>query len=126
MGQAKRRTTKFDPKLTEAAFSRLFCCRVSNIGKRRSEVVDDVISAVAVDWVGVDVPVKFGDSMLNSDRIMRLFVGRTSFSDFCAVDLWGQSSLISVRTFVILAYTVQEKFNPKPSNVIFSAVFELR
>ena len=31
----------------------------------RSELVSDVISGVAVEWVGMNVPIKFGDSRSN-------------------------------------------------------------
>ena len=33
----------------------------------------------------MDVPAKFGDSVLNSSRIIRLVAGRTRFTHFCAV-----------------------------------------
>ena len=55
---------KFDPKPSEAAFLNFDICR--------TEVADDVISGVAVDWVVVDVLAKFGDSRLSNGRIIRL------------------------------------------------------
>ena len=36
------------------------------------EAAGDVISSIAVDWVGMNVRVKFGVSTLNSGRIIRL------------------------------------------------------
>ena len=41
------------------------------------------ISDVAVDLVGIDDRVKFGDSMLNSGQIIQLFAGHTRFTHFC-------------------------------------------
>ena len=41
----------------------------------RPEVVCDVISGADVNEVAVDVRVKFGDSWLNSGRIIQLFAG---------------------------------------------------
>ena len=41
----------------------------SNLDKCRPQVAGDVISGVVLDLVGMDVSVKFGDSMLNSGRI---------------------------------------------------------
>ena len=38
----------------------------------RPEVVRDVISGPNVGWVGMDVPVKFGDSRSNRSRDIRL------------------------------------------------------
>ena len=67
-------------KHSKAAFSVVF----SNVERCRQEVADDVVSDVAVDYVGMGVRVKFGDSMLNSGRIIQLFVGRTRFTQFCA------------------------------------------
>ena len=63
---------KFNQKLTEAAFSADF----SNFDKDRQEVASDVISSLAVEKVGIDVRVKFGDSRLNSplDRFLHIFV----------------------------------------------------
>ena len=52
------------------------------------EVADDVIFDVAVDQVGMDVHVKFGDSTLNHSQIIRLVAGHTRFTHFCAVFNW--------------------------------------
>ena len=65
----------------EAAFSAVFF----NFEKYRPEVADDVISGVTVDKVGMNVSVKFGDSVLNSGQIIRLFASRIRFTHFCAV-----------------------------------------
>ena len=49
----------------------------------RPEVDSDVMCGIAVDWVGVDVHVKFGDSMSNGSR----YIGRAVcvFSAFDAL-----------------------------------------
>ena len=39
----------------------------------QSQVAGDVISGAILDYVGMDVPAKLGDSRLNSGRIIRLF-----------------------------------------------------
>ena len=57
--------------------------RFSNLDKLfRPEAGGDVISSVALDYVGTDVPAGFGDSRLNSGRIIRLFVQP---DPFCAL-----------------------------------------
>ena len=66
VGQVKRRATKIRPK---AVGSGIFG-RFPNFDKCPSEVAGDVISGVAVDYVGVDVRATFGDSGLNSVRII--------------------------------------------------------
>ena len=48
------------------------CGRFSNFNKLRPEVAGDVISNFAVDSTNLDVLVKFGDSTLNSSRIIGL------------------------------------------------------
>ena len=53
---AKTVLEKFNPKLSEAAFSTVF--RDNFL----LEVVSDIISGVVDDQVGMDVCVKFGDS----------------------------------------------------------------
>ena len=53
------------PKPSEAAFSTVFPHNF------RLEVDNDVISGVAVDSVGMDVPIKFGDSRSNGFRDIR-------------------------------------------------------
>ena len=40
---------------------------------KNSEVAADVISSVAVDYIGTDVLAKFGDCRINSSRIIQLF-----------------------------------------------------
>ena len=58
---------KFDQKPSEVALSAVF----SNLEKCRSKVADDVISDVAVNYVGLDVRfvrVKFDDSISNGSR----------------------------------------------------------
>ena len=49
----------------------------SNFDKCPPEAARDVVSGVAVNYVGMDVPAKFGDARLNS--------GRTRFTHFCTV-----------------------------------------
>ena len=65
MGQAKRRTTKIQPK----AIGGGIFVRVSNY----TEVAGEVISDAAVDYFSMDVCATFGESGLNSGRIIRLF-----------------------------------------------------
>ena len=59
VGQAKHRATKSSRRLHFRPF-------FSNFDKCWTEVAGDAISPVAVDLVGMDVHVKFGDSTLNS------------------------------------------------------------
>ena len=66
MKQAKRRATKIRPKTIGSGIFG----RVPNLDKCRSEVADDVISGVTVDYVGMDVRATFGESGLNSGRII--------------------------------------------------------
>ena len=66
MRQAKRRATKIRPK---AIGSGIFG-RFPNFDKCRSEVAGDVMSGVAVHYVGMDVRSTFGESGLNSGRII--------------------------------------------------------
>ena len=54
----------------------------SNLDKCRPEADGDVISGVALDYVGADVHAGFGDSSLNRGRIIRLFVRS---DPFCAL-----------------------------------------
>ena len=63
-GQAKRRATQIRPK---AVGSDIFG-RFSNFDKCRLEVDGDVISGVAVEYVGVDVRATFGESGLNTKQ----------------------------------------------------------
>ena len=55
----------------------------------RSEVAGDVISGVAVEYVVMDVRATFGESALNSGRIIWLF-GRPDpfYSSLCPVLNW--------------------------------------
>ena len=66
MGQAKGRTTKIRPKVVGGGIF----CRFSNFDNWRSEVAGDVISGVTVDSVGMDIRATFGESDLNSGRII--------------------------------------------------------
>ena len=81
VGQAKRHATKIRPKAVEDDIFGRF----SNLEKCRLDVAEDVISAVAVEMVDMDVHVKCGDSMLKSNRIICLFADRTRFTHFCAL-----------------------------------------
>ena len=56
---------KFPPKPSEAVCSTVFPYNF------RPDVDNGIISGVAVDNVGIDVPIKFGDSMSNSFRDIR-------------------------------------------------------
>ena len=66
VGQAKRRATHIRPK---AVGSGIFG-RFANFDKYRSEVASDVISGVTVGYVGMDARAPFGESWLNSGRII--------------------------------------------------------
>ena len=48
-------------------------------------MADDAILGVAVEWMGLDIPVKFGDSTLRSIRIIRIFALVQSFYELCAL-----------------------------------------
>ena len=61
LDQAKRCTIKIQPT---AVGKRHFQPFFLNFDKCRPKVAGDVISGVAVDKVGMDVRVKFGDSRL--------------------------------------------------------------
>ena len=73
MWQAKRRTTEIRPGRRRRHFRLFF----SNFDKYRPEVPDDFISTVAVvEWVGMDVRLKFGNSTLSRGLIiLRLVTG---------------------------------------------------
>ena len=65
--------------VTDNIFGR-FCCDYC-----LTKVASDVISGVAVYQVDMDVGVKCGDSILNGEQIIQLFVGRVRFTPICAV-----------------------------------------
>ena len=69
MGQAKRRTTKIRPQTVGGGIFGRF----SNFDKCRPEVSGEVISDMTIEWVGMDVLAKFGDSTFKNGRIIRLF-----------------------------------------------------
>ena len=69
MGQLKRCATHIRPKFVGSGIFGRF----PNYDKCLSEVADDVISGVAVDYVGMDVRAIFGESWLYSGRIIWLF-----------------------------------------------------
>ena len=75
MGQAKRRATKIRHK---AVGNNIFG-RFPNFDKYRSEVAGDIMSGLAIDYVGVDVRTIFGESALNSGRIIWLFGRQNPF-----------------------------------------------
>ena len=79
--QAKCRTRTQDPKPSEAAFAAVFW----NFDKYRPEVADDVISSTHVEYVCMDVQVKFGDVTLNMGLIVRLVAGCSGFTYLYAV-----------------------------------------
>ena len=62
-----------------------FDIETSNHDKCQPEAGGDVISGMALDYVGTDIPASFGDSWLNSGQIIRLFVWPERFAHFCAV-----------------------------------------
>ena len=61
-GRQNAAPLKFDRR--QAAFSAVF----SNFEKCRPDAADDPMSGLAAEYVGLDVLVKFGDSMLNTFR----------------------------------------------------------
>ena len=67
MGGKNATPLKFDSKAVGGGISAVF----SNFEKCRPGVADAVISSVALDQVGMDVRVKFGDSTLNRGLIIR-------------------------------------------------------
>ena len=66
MDWARQNTTplKFNKKLLDAAFLAVF----SNSDKWKLEIAGDIISGVAVDWVGADACIKYSDSWSNHSR----------------------------------------------------------
>ena len=89
----------------------------------------------------MDIRKKLGDSPVNSGRINRIFAGHTRFTHFvqyliafcsrseAASDVisgfvWGRQSPTAAYNFVMLVYTVLEKFDPK-SKAAFSVVFRI-
>ena len=66
VGQAKHRATGIRPK---AVGSGIFS-RFPNFDKCQSEEPGDVISGVAVEYVGMDVRATLGECRLNSGRII--------------------------------------------------------
>ena len=83
MGQAKRRAFNFNPKqaVGDGSLAGFFFATTAS----RTEMADDVISCAVIHSVGLNVCVKFGDSMLNMGQIIRHFPDRTRFAHFCAV-----------------------------------------
>ena len=71
----------------------------------------------------MDVRAKFGDSTLNSDRIIRLFGRPETASNVISGTFIRPIVRDKCVNFVILALTVLEKFNPKQSDASFAAVF---
>ena len=68
-GQTKRRATKIRPKAVACGIFGRF----ANFDKFRPEGFGDVISGAAVGYFGADVCATFGESGLNSGRIIGLF-----------------------------------------------------
>ena len=66
MRQAKRRAIKIRPKAVGSGIFSLF----ANFDKCRSEVAGDVMSGMAVDYVGMYVCATFSESGLNSGQII--------------------------------------------------------
>ena len=68
IGWARKNATTLN--LTQTAVCSIFGRFFSNFDKCRPELAGDVISGVDIEWIGDDVCVKCGDSMVNSDRII--------------------------------------------------------
>ena len=54
-------------------------CGISNLDKCRPEAAGDVISGMAIDYLGRHVRANLGDYRLNSGQIIRLFVRPDAF-----------------------------------------------
>ena len=67
-GQAKRCTTKIQPKAVGGSIYQPF----SNFDNFRPEVDSEIISGVVIDPTGAKVSVKFGDSRSKRSRDIRL------------------------------------------------------
>ena len=81
MGQAKRHVTKIRPKAVGGGMFGHF----SNFGKCQSEVAGDVISGVAIDYVGADVRASRGGSETVTE-IFDSLAGQIRFMHhFCAI-----------------------------------------
>ena len=107
VGQVKRRVTKIRPKLVvSGTFGRFW-----NIDKCRSEVAGACRSTVvAVDYVGVDASATFGESRLNSDRIIWLF---------------GRPDLFYEASDVISSRFVEASYPRKPREIWWSSLKHL-
>ena len=81
-GRQNAAPLKFDKKLLEIAFSPVF---FSNFDHCRPQVAEDIIFGVAVEKVGMDVHVKFGDSPLNSGQITQLCRLHTFYAILCNI-----------------------------------------
>ena len=92
-----------------------FLAVFSNIQKCRPEAADDVISGLAEVYFVLDIRVKFGDTLLNTSRIILLWptgqvfrilphaADRKHLVMLFPADLWGLLSHIIGCNFVILA-----------------------
>ena len=83
-GRQNAAPLKFDPKPSEAAFSAVF--RTSTNGNRKY-LTSDVMSVwlLTADQIGMCDRVKFGDSRLNRDRIIRLVADISCFTPLPAI-----------------------------------------
>ena len=78
--------------------------RFSNFDKCRPEAAGGVISGRALDDVCTDVSAGFGDSRLNSARIIRLFVRP---DPFCALLCSSQSQFATDRNELVMSHMQQ-------------------
>ena len=70
MGQAKCRSAKIGLKAIRGDIFVHF----SNFDICWREVADDALTSMAVEYIGIDDHEKFGDSALNSGRIITLLI----------------------------------------------------
>ena len=125
------RLNRSEERQPNSAVGGIFC-RFSNFYKWRPKVAGDVMSGVALVYVGVDVCAKFGDSRLNSGRIIRLFAGQTRFTHFvqCLIAFCSQpetaSDVISGTFVGLIVHDKLVKFcNPRlnrPRKILVEAV----
>ena len=119
LGQAKRHHTKIRPKAIGGGIFRPF----SSFDKCRPKAAGDVMSGVAVDYVGMDVNIKVGDSTLNRGLIIRLFADRTRLrnlmqylTEFCSREE-AASDVISGRFVKLIVRDKSIKFCDPRKNI---------
>ena len=111
-GRQNAAPLKFEPKPSAAACSTVF----SNFYKCWPEVSDDVISGATVDYVDVDVRVKFCDNRMNGQGL--IYSTCCQLVPFCAL-----YTVINCRGQDWKQLTMPYLASPKPLDVAFAAIF---